>query len=470
MAGNVPIWLFVGAMGLILGLQIIHPNRRVIQATVGLAMMILVWRSPLFVSLSLLILAIPFPTRMSFGSTNAVFAFLIFLSWRIKAIVSREGGGVRTPLDKPIIVLILVYLVSFYNIPGTYQLKQGLVNLEEFIAWVVLFYIMVNFVRSESDLRRIVLVESIMCILVLMVAVYEILFPGRPLIVGWLPLIAGKTRGLDIAQLRIGGPFADFELLAEFTAINIPLQFLMFLRAKSQPSKLFWGGLILLTMIILLATATRGAFISLWLGMGYLFYLARKSLGFRKVVVTFVAAIAVFAIAANFIQTHAGVASMYERLMKTTFVGYMPDTRSASWSEAFDRSLEHPVFGHGPYFVLRQGVRRFFWPHNVYLFYFYILGLSGTICFIWILGTLLRGSFRRMGRSLTDIPFSKSLLLILHVDMFIFIIDQMKIEYLRNTAYPFFVWFLFGLTAACTLVVKQEDAAARMTQVRSRSG
>jgi hypothetical protein len=449
--------LVVVALGLLLGLQILEPHRRVIQAAAGLAMIILVWRFPLFVGLSLLILVIPFPTRMSFGSTNAVFTFLIFLSWRVKAMMAGETGAGRTPIDTPIMVMVLVYLVSFYNIPGMYQLKQGLVNFEEFIAWVALFYIVVNFIKTENDLRRIVMVQSVTCILVLLVAIYEIVFPGRPLVVGWLPLIGGKSGIWEFVQMRVGGPFADFELLAEYTALNVPLQFLMLLRARSQPGRLFWGILIIVTLTILLATATRGAFIALWIGMAYLFILARRALGFRNMVIVSVTAIMIFLIAAAFVQTQTGVASMYERLMKTTFVGYMPDTRSDSWSEAFQRGLENPIFGHGPYFTLRAGVRRFFWPHNVYLFYFYILGLTGVTCFVWILVNLLRTSFRHMGRALTNIPFSKSLLLILHVMLIIFAIDQLKIEYLRNTAYPFIVWFLFGLTVACSRIAAASD-------------
>ena len=147
----------------------------------------------------------------------------------------------------------------------------------------------------------------------------------------------------------------------------------------------------------------------------------------------------------------------------------MPDTRSDSWSEAFQRSLEHPLFGHGPYFTLRAGVRRFFWPHNVYLFYFFILGLSGVICFVWILVNLLRTSFRHMGRSLTNIPFSKSLLLVLHVIVLIFAIDQLKIEYLRNTAYPFIAWFLFGLTAACAKIAAEVDRGEKAGSLPSDS-
>jgi len=41
-----------------------------------------------------------------------------------------------------------------------------------------------------------------------------------------------------------------------------------------------------------------------------------------------------------------------------------------------------------------------------------------------------------------------------------FVIDQIKIEYLRNDRYVFFVWMFFGLIIATSNVIEKQRAAA----------
>jgi len=55
----------------------------------------------------------------------------------------------------------------------------------------------------------------------------------------------------------------------------------------------------------------------------------------------------------------------------------------------------------------------------------------------------------------------------MRVLLFMFLIDQLKIDYLRNGTYSYFVWFLFGLILAVGNVARREaqsralDAAER---------
>ena len=50
-----------------------------------------------------------------------------------------------------------------------------------------------------------------------------------------------------------------------------------------------------------------------------------------------------------------------------------------------------------------------------------------------------------VGASLASSPFPEALMKVLHVIVIIFLFDQLKIEYLRNSNYTYFIWFLFGL-------------------------
>jgi len=51
--------------------------------------------------------------------------------------------------------------------------------------------------------------------------------------------------------------------------------------------------------------------------------------------------------------------------------------------------------------------------------------------------------------------------------MVVFLVDEAKIEYLRNTVYQFQVWVMFGLIAAAARML-QESTAARRAPPRGR--
>ncbi len=53
--------------------------------------------------------------------------------------------------------------------------------------------------------------------------------------------------------------------------------------------------------------------------------------------------------------------------------------------------------------------------------------------------------------------------LLTRVMLFTFMIDQIKIDYLRNTNYSFFVWFLFGLMFAISRVARSEAGVRIMS-------
>jgi hypothetical protein len=112
----------------------------------------------------------------------------------------------------------------------------------------------------------------------------------------------------------------------------------------------------------------------------------------------------------------------------------------------------------------RIGVEVQYWPHNVYIFYAYIIGVFGLACFLWFLTELWKAS-RPRAASLGSGTYIEGATLLSRVMLFTFMIDQIKIDYLRNANYSFFVWFLFGLLYAINRVARTE-AGVRLTPVR----
>jgi O-antigen ligase len=264
--------------------------------------------------------------------------------------------------------------------------------------------------------------------------------------------------------VRIGGPFFDFENLSDWAAMNLLLVGFLLSRAKSMAGRVFLSGLMLLVAFILFATVTRGAIIALMVGLPYLAWLKRRQLTFVNVTTTTAAVIvAFFAMnyyVANF--THSG--DLLARLMDpqtTTIKAGLPEGRGIIWQQAFDRWMQHPLLGHGPHYATQVGTTFHYWPHNLYLYVGNLVGIVGLSFFLWLLFKLWRITYPR-GRDAARTDYASGFLVIANVQMLVFLIDQTKIEYLRNPIYQFQVWVMFAyMVAAARIVTDEREAGGR---------
>jgi len=215
-------------------------------------------------------------------------------------------------------------------------------------------------------------------------------------------------------------------------------------------------ALLIIDLMLMFATITRGAFISLFIGVAYLLYLSRKDLDFVKFVSVLGAfALMIFALE-FFVSRYTASGSLFDRLFMTTFEkGIIPYNRVDAWGGAIERGMLHPFIGNGPGWDFSGGLNTGLWPHNVYLFYFNITGLFGLSAFLFILYRLGRASMPGINSSLVNSPFAESFMKVLHVCFVMFCVDQIKIEYLRSDKYVFFIWFFFGMIIATSNVIRK---------------
>jgi O-antigen ligase len=132
-----------------------------------------------------------------------------------------------------------------------------------------------------------------------------------------------------------------------------------------------------------------------------------------------------------------------------------------AWEYASENIVEHPIIGHGPYYSIEGGLVARYWPHNVYLYYASIVGILGLGFYLWLLWEMLRAS-RPRAASLGSGTYIEGATLAVRVMLIVFMVDQIKIDYLRNERYSFFVWFLFGLVTAVSHVARREAAAKQL--------
>jgi O-antigen ligase len=449
------LFLVIG-IGVMMGLQYISPNKRVLSVLTAVLMFGLAWRLNIIYGLGIMAIALPFPRTTTFGNTNIYLVALMLVIWLLRVSLRQSPPPHRSPIDAPLVMLFISYVVSFYNIEAA-DLAIGLGSFVMMVASWLLFYLVASVPDTRRGFERLLGLQAISVLLVCLVAIFEMTNPGRTLIPGWIEFTRLSSPDAVAFGIRVGSSFYDYELLCEYCALQVLLILFLFLRADSILLRTAYGGLLVLVVFVMFATVTRGGIIALGIGILYLLWLIRRRLTMVGVTITAGAAAASLIGMNWFVSTYTRTGNMFERLAGTTVTGFVPDNRSVVWPAAWNRIFEHPFLGHGPYYSPLSGVRVYTWPHSLYLYIANNVGLIGFAIFAWLLWILFRIT-RPTTDNLRHPDFLRSFMIIAHVQMIVFLVDEIKIEYLRNINYAFQVWMMFGLMVAAHRLLASGEA------------
>ena len=431
--------------GLLLGSQLFSPNKRVIESIAGLVVLFLLWQVSTLAALWFVLLTYPFPFAMSWGNSNFIFMIIISIMLVLRVASGEEKFRFDKTLLLPFALILFSYVLSFKNVPfGTSLLRLGLVNTANFVSAGIFAFLLINCIDNEAKLRKAVQFLLITGGLVIVFNVLELAFPGRVLIPGWLH--TSHSLGLLKTGLRAKGPFGDFELNAEFLTLNSFIVLFMIIRTKRLLIRYLLGTMLFMDLLLMFATMTRGAFFSLILGVIYIIIISRKELNIVKTVSILAGFVFLLFMLDFLVSNYTVSGSLFARVINTTFEsGVVPDTRTNAWGMAIERGMQNPIFGQGPGWDFATGLSTGVWPHSLYLFYFNSIGLVGLSAFLFLMYRIVKATIPGIKSSFTDSPFSEAFMKILNVIIVLFLFDQIKIEYLRNAIYTFFIWTLFAL-------------------------
>jgi O-antigen ligase len=459
--GRLPSAVMVAGLGVMLGLQYASPNKRVLSVLAGLVLFGMAWRVDIVSGLGVLLLALPFPRGTVFGNTNLAFILLLLVIWLLRFSTGQGNPPRRTPLDVPLAALFTIYVVSFYNVENTTHLIRALEKFEMIAACMLMFYLIVSNVRTGKDLQRIHVFQAFSILSVCALAMYELNHPGEVFIPGWIDFSQTTGTEFNTSNVRVGSSFYDYELLSEYCAINLLLVIFLFLRARQMLARLAYAALGVIVVFVLFATCTRGSIVSLAVGVLYFPWLVRRRLNVVSFVTILGSIVAGFLIMNFYVANFTRSGDVLARFEKTEFVNGLPESRSEAWPSAWKRMLEHPLIGHGPFYSSERGLKQWTWPHCLYLYVGNNVGFIGLAIFLWFLWRLW-GISRPPVDDLLHGDYPSAFLLVARMQMLVFVVDQIKIEYLRNPVYQFQVWIMFAMIVAAHLIVR-DSARARVS-------
>jgi O-antigen ligase len=448
----------VVAAGIILGQQYVSPNKRVVPVIVGLLVSGLAWGVGIIAGLGVLIIALPFPHGTVFGNTNLALILLMLVIWLLR-ITQRQLPPPRgTSFDIPILGLLTMYMLSFYNVHSKTFLTAGLENFELVVGAVLMFYLIVNNMRTVADLERIQRFMIISATSIFLIAVYELNHPAAEFIHGWIDFSATVGSEFNTRNVRVGSMFHDFELLSEYCVMTMMMAIFLLMRARTLGQTLIYGSFLVLNGFVMFATVSRGAIVSLAVGVAYLLWITRRHLRFVPFTIVAVAAIAGFLTMNYFVANYTRSGDMFARLASTKVVqGWMPEDRAETWANAWGRAMVHPLIGSGPSYRELAGWQPW-WPHNVYLYYANIIGFPGMLFFVWLMFKFLTLTRPKVD-DLRHPDYAQAYLIICQVQVAMFVVNEFKIDYQRNNVYMFYVWVLFAVWAASARLAGAQSAA-----------
>ncbi len=415
--------------------------------------------------LAVLILLIPFQVITSrYGTLNVALIYLAGLAFLL------QGRFKHFPHISAVALIFVVYLLSMaLTLRATYR-DHGF-YLVTIASNFLLFYMVYNYFARNNDVRY----------------AFKLLVWMNALVIGYCILQLGvgfnQMALFGVAEWQMGGNLEDRGRLvgpfgppgpnAGYFALSILLLGYALIHASTRSMRAVLISLILGNFAFLVATGNRGGFLSLIVGGFAFLWIFRRDMGVLRALRLGVGGLFGGTLMAALIVVFTPYNVLFERLKETEFEGYAPESRSKAWEMAIEAIPDRLMLGHGPQMKLIDAADRYIpgyetipYPHNLYLFLLYSLGVIGLIVYlVWFFKLSARWWASRQVRGPTlidDMTDSMSRIGLLF--MFVFLFDQLKVEFLRLRLsdyqhYVFVVWAMVEAFAEHTRRAKRQAAA-----------
>lgn len=415
--------------------------------TGGLLLFVIAYSLPEKVTVSLLVVSLPFqPIDSAFGSITTVLIYMVALIWLLR------GRFKKLPLVFFVLGILFAYSVSLTQAPRqTYA--DHMFYMIGLLSNFLLFYIVYNLFRKPDVSAEFGMKLFTACGLVVLVfSVLKLLLGFDQLIVLGIEELTVQANLED--KKRLVGPFNAVGVNGAFYGLQILLSVYFLMHTKR-----FWWVAVLLVMILgnaglLIATGSRGSFVSTVFGLLLFMFFFVRRIGLGRTLFIGASSVALFSIAAIVVTNYTEFNVLFERLANTKFYGIVPDSRHGAFGPVFERIQENPIVGHGPRLRLMNeelrlipGYEPIFFPHNLYLHILFTVGLLGFTAFaafFLVLGMRYLIPIRKRHEDpiLEDMPRLATVVLC------VFLIDELKIEFLRfmlfdYQSYMFALWGMF---------------------------
>jgi len=298
---------------------------------------------------------------------------VVGFSWLAKTAIYKELGLFRkTPLNRPIFAYILVCSFSTLigAVFGRLDFTNGFFYIVKYVEYFIIYFMVVNHIREEAQVKRLIQVAFVTCFLVSLFAIYQIPAGGR---------VTAPFEGEKGEPNTLGG----------YLLFMLALSIGIYLNTKGTKRKLLWGGFSILVFIPFMLTLSRSSWLAAVPMVLAFLVLSPKRLW-----------IAIFLIVGALLFPKLSPQLVKERMDYTFHQSYHRDqitivnkrldtsasARLRSWQSGLKDWTKHPLFGYG--------VTGYYFMDAQYMRTLVETGILGLGVFLWLLLSLFRESCR----------------------------------------------------------------------------
>ncbi|HDP70038.1 MAG TPA: tetratricopeptide repeat protein [Actinobacteria bacterium] len=266
---------------------------------------------------------------------------LLFASFLFKLIFGKIYFK-RTYLDIPIILFAILFLISTLNsihlptsVFGRYNYGEGIFV---FASYLILFFAAANVGWTPKKVRFLSSAFVLSALIVSLLGVAEFFGYGK---------LSGGAMGSFGS--RISSTLGNPVFLGAFLAMVLPIVFVKYLESKDLRNFSFFGGTLLLTLVVLAMSLSLAGWLAAMIGVIIFFLLSGKDYLRQKKGLLIVLLLVVMGLllVGNAILSHRGESAVQRVTTILTGQGTM-STRMENWKSAIIIIGKRPIFGWGP--------------------------------------------------------------------------------------------------------------------------
>jgi O-antigen ligase len=292
---------------------------------------------------------------------------VVFFAWITRLIVQREElqpSALKWPIILYLAVAIFSAVLGFAY--GSVRPKMAILVLGKTVEYFMIFVIILNNVRTHSELKAFVVLAILISILscfagFIRIPSYERLYGGPGL-------------------ARVMGPFGETaNILGGYLILHMGLIVGLFLNVEKFSHKVLLGIAFAILFYTLMLTYSRTSYIALGVGILLFGFLKQRKLLF----VTAAGFILFPLIAPSAVISRAStIAQIGTERLPESF-----EARLYAWQRALDKTVESPLFGYGPSYTRLGDV------DNEFVRVLQDMGIAGLLVFLWFLFVIGKQAF-----------------------------------------------------------------------------
>jgi len=302
--------------------------------------------------------------------------------------LARDWKWINTPLDKPILILIILSILStFFSLHKQTSFWSTILLFN----YLFIYYLVIQTVRTRTQLRQLVY-------LIIGVAAFLSIF-GLLKIFGNNPFPWWEYPEITRSVDRLASTYGNANHLAGYMEMSIPLVLGLFLTGLRGTRLFLMICIIFLFFIALMLSLSRGGWIGAFIAlifMAFALQTNRRFISKKLIVILIAGSIA----AAFFVLSSTATVERILALEKKEGLA----ARMAVWNGAVNMIKDYPLLGTGPgtfstVYTQYQPpgmYRRYFMAHNDYLQMVSEAGILLIAIMIWMTIVLYKKGFKKL--------------------------------------------------------------------------